>query len=56
MFDAAVADFTSRRSDEPHAAATLPWQGVVLLVWIAILPVVITVLDPDVFATPLWPL
>ena len=53
MFDGVSADFTNRRSGEPRTAAPFPWQGVVLLVWLAILPVVVSVVYPDVFATPL---
>jgi len=53
MFDGVLADFENRRPDGPRAPAPLPWQGVMLLVWLAVLPVVATVLDPDVFATPL---
>jgi hypothetical protein len=53
MFDGVSADFTNQRSDEPRTAAPFPWQGVVLLVWLAILPVVVSVVYPDVFATPL---
>jgi hypothetical protein len=54
MFDGVlVVDPTNRRSDEPLAAATLPWQGVALFFCLAILPVAAAILCPAVFATPL---
>jgi len=53
MFDGESARFTDRRSDKPPAGATLPWQGVALLVCLAILSVVAAILYPDVFGAPL---
>ena len=53
MFDGVLVDPTNRRSDEPLAAATLPWQGVALLLCLTILPVAAAILYPAVFATPL---
>jgi len=53
MFDGELAQFTDRGSDKPSAAATLPWQGVVLLVCLAIFSVVAAILYPDVFGAPL---
>jgi hypothetical protein len=49
---AVLADFPYQRSDTPLAAGTLPWQGVALLLCMAILLVVAAVLYPAVFATP----
>jgi hypothetical protein len=42
-----------RRSDVPHAAGTLPWQLVVLLMCFATLSAVLAILYPDVFGMPL---
>lgn len=53
MFDGVLADVTNRRSDQPPAAATLPWQGVALLLCLAILQVAAAIAYPAVFATPL---
>jgi hypothetical protein len=53
MFDGLSVTFTDRRSDAPHAAGTLPWQLVVLLTCCATLSVVLAILYPDVFGTPL---
>ena len=46
MFDGVLVDPSNRRSDEPLAAATLPWQGVALLLCLAILPVAAAILYP----------
>jgi hypothetical protein len=53
MFDGVLADFIQRRSDEPSAAETLPWQAVALLLCFVILSVTAAFLYPDVFAAPL---
>jgi len=53
MFDRLLPNFTNQRSDEPRAAATLPWQGVVLFVCLVILPVVTAAVYPAVFGAPL---
>jgi hypothetical protein len=53
MFDGVLADFIQRRSDEPLAAGTLPWQAVTLLLFFVILSGVAAFLYPDVFAAPL---
>lgn len=53
MFDGVLVDPSNRRSDEPRAAATLPWQGVALLLCLMILPVAAAIFYPAVFATPL---
>lgn len=48
-----LANFTNLRSVAPHAAATLPWQGVALFVGLVIVPVVAAVVYPAVFGAPL---
>ena len=48
-----LADFTIWRPYAPLTEATLPWQGVALLLCMAILAVVAAVFYPAVFATPL---
>jgi hypothetical protein len=53
MFDGVLPDLTDRRSSEPLAAATLPWQAVALLFCLAILQVVAAILYPAVFGAPL---
>jgi hypothetical protein len=53
MFDSFPVALTHRRSDAPHAAGTLPWQLVVLLICFATLSAVLAILYPDVFGTPL---
>ena len=53
MVDGVLADFTNRRSDEPLAAATLPWQAVALLLCMATLQVIAGILYPAVFGAPL---
>jgi hypothetical protein len=52
MFDGKLVDFTDRRSDEPLAASTLPWQLVALLLFFATLTIVAAILYPDVFGAP----
>ena len=52
MFDGLLAEFTNRRSDEPRAAAPLPWQFVALLLCLATLSIVAAILYPDVFGAP----
>lgn len=52
MFDGTLVDFTDRRSDEPLAASTLPWQLVALLLFFATLTIVAAILYPDVFGAP----
>ena len=52
MFDGVLADFTDRRSDEPLASSSLPWQLVVLLLCLATLRIVAAILYPDVFGAP----
>lgn len=53
MFQGVLTDLTNRRSGEPGAAATLPWQGVALFVCLVIVPVVAAVVYPAVFGEPL---
>jgi hypothetical protein len=53
MFDGVLVDPIERRSDEPPAKGTLPWQGVVLLLCLATLSVAAAILYPDVFGAPL---
>jgi hypothetical protein len=52
MFDGVWADFTDRRSDEPLAGSTLPWQLVALLLCLATLSIVAAILYPGVFGAP----
>jgi hypothetical protein len=52
-FDGLSVTLAHRRSDAPHAAGTLPWQLVVLLICFATLSCVLAILYPDVFGTPL---
>jgi hypothetical protein len=52
MFDGILVNFTDRRSDEPLAGSTLPWQVVALLLCLATLPIVATILYPGVFGAP----
>jgi hypothetical protein len=52
MFDGLPVTLTDRRSYAPHAAGTLPWQLVVLLICFATLSAVLAILYPDVFGTP----
>lgn len=53
MFDTELVDLTDRHSDEPLTAGTLPWQGVALLLCLAILSIAAAVLYPDVFGAPM---
>jgi hypothetical protein len=53
MFDSLSVTLTHRRLDALHAAGTLPWQLVVVLICFATLSAVLAILYPDVFGTPL---
>jgi hypothetical protein len=53
MFDGVSVAFTDRRLDSPHASKNLPWQLAVLLICCATLSVVLAILYPNVFGTPL---
>jgi hypothetical protein len=53
MFDGLPITLTQWRSDAPHAAETLPWQLVGLLICFAALSAVLAILYPDVFGAPL---
>jgi hypothetical protein len=53
MFGGFSVTLMDRRADAPHAAGTLPWQSVALLICLATLSVVLALLYPDLFGTPL---
>jgi len=53
MFDGVLVERTNRRSVEPQAAGTMPWQGIALLLSLAILSVAAATLYPDVFGAAL---
>jgi hypothetical protein len=53
MFDGVFIDLTNRRSNEPLTAGTMPWQGIALLVGLAVLSIVAAILHPDVFGAAL---
>jgi len=51
MFDGVFVDL-NRRSDEPVVAGSLPWQGFVLALCLAILWLASVILYPDAFGAP----
>jgi hypothetical protein len=53
MFDGVFVELTNRRSDEPLARGTMPWQGIALLLGLTVLSVVAAILYPDVFGAAL---
>ena len=53
MFDGVLVNRTNRRSDGPLAARTMPWQGIALLLSLAILSVAAAILYPDIFGAVL---
>lgn len=53
MFDGVLLDLTNRGSGESPATRTMPWQGIALLLSLAILSVVAAVIYPDVFGAAL---